>query len=137
MKSLIPLLTLALVCGCSKDSDTYAAGKPAQPMTTPAAKNSPASPASSPAKATMPAHPNATDTSNDKADIDLQALVRKTIVDDSTLSTAGKNVVIVVKGGAVTLRGTVPTADEKTRIASLATDVAGVSNVDNQIEVKP
>lgn len=135
MKPLISLLALVLVCACSKGSDTYASEKPAQSTTTSTAKTTPTS-APAPGK-NIPAHPNATDTSNDKADIDLQALVRKTIVDDSTLSTSAKNVVIVVKGGAVTLRGTVPTADEKTRVTTLATNVAGVSNVDNQIEVKP
>jgi osmotically-inducible protein OsmY len=126
MKPFICCLALALACACSKNTDTYAAGKPSKPMTT----------TSRPADS-IPAHPNATDTSNDKADIELQARVRKAIVDDSTLSTAAKNVVIVVKGAAVTIRGTVPTADEKTRIATLATNVAGVTNVDNQIEVKP
>jgi hypothetical protein len=133
MKPFICLLALALVCACSKNNDAYASGKPTQP---PPAKTAPSNPSSMPGK-NMPAHPNATDTSNEKVDIELQALVRKTIVDDNSLSTSAKNVVIVVKAGEVTLRGTVPTADEKTRIETLATDVAGVSNVDNQIEVKP
>jgi len=125
MKPFICCLALALACACSKNTDTYAANG------TSGTKSSSAS------TTTIPAHPNATDTSNDKADIDLQARVRKVIVDDSTLSTAAKNVVLVVKSATVTLRGTVPTADEKTRITTLATNVAGVTNVDNQIEVKP
>jgi osmotically-inducible protein OsmY len=123
MKPIFCCLALALVCACSKSNDTYA---------------SPSTTSTKPANTTsIPAHPNATNTSNEKSDIDLQARVRKAIVDDSTLSTAAKNVVIVVKNAAVTLRGTVPTADEKTRITTLATNVAGVTNVDNQIEVKP
>lgn len=127
MKPIFCCLALALACACSKNNDTYASNS-----TPPASSTSKSAPAS-----TMPAHPNATDTSNDKSDIDLQARVRKAIVDDTTLSTAAKNAVIVVKNAAVTLRGTVPTADEKTRITTLATNVAGVTNVDNQIEVKP
>jgi osmotically-inducible protein OsmY len=122
MKPLICCLALALACACSKNDGTYAAGK---------TESSKAPPS------TMPAHPNATDTSNDKMDVDLQSRIRKAIVDDSTLSTAAKNVVVVVKSGAVTIRGTVPTVEEKSRIATLATGVAGVTNVDNQIEVKP
>jgi len=147
MKPFICCLALALACACSKNSDTYAAGKSSESMTTtsqaptsktPHPSNTPAPSANSPMPSdSMPAHPNATDTSNEKADIELQARVRKEIVDDSTLSVAAKNVVIVVKGAAVTIRGTVPTADEKTRIATLATNVAGVTNVDNQIEVNP
>jgi osmotically-inducible protein OsmY len=133
MKPFISLLALALVCACSKNNDSYASEKSSHPTTS----NAPASSTPSTPAKTMPAHPNATDTSNTKADVDLQALVRKSIVGDDSLSTSAKNVVIVVKGGDVTLRGTVPTADEKTRIGTLATNVAGVTNVDNQIEVKP
>ncbi len=135
MKPFITCLVLALACACSKNTDTYASQKPGETATH--ASKTPASNSSTMPGKTMPAHPNATDTSNDKADIDLQALVRKSVVGDDTLSTSAKNVVIVVKSGAVTLRGTVPTADEKTRITTLATNVAGVTNVDNQIEVKP
>ena len=136
MKPFISLLALALVCACSKNNDTYAAGKPSSSTKAPHVE-APASNTAATSTKTMPAHPNATDTSNTKADVDLQALVRKSIVGDDSLSTSAKNVVIVVKSGDVTLRGTVPTADEKTRIGTLATNVAGVTNVDNQIEVKP
>lgn len=86
---------------------------------------------------TNPNAPVATDTSNDAADVQLTARVRKVLVDDAALSTASKNVTIVVNGGNVTLRGQVPSDTEKTRIDTLATGVAGVTHVDNQIEIKP
>jgi len=136
MKPIFCCLALVLVCACSKTTDTYAAEKekPAKPpVTQPTAPVS--KPVTPPAKPPAAA-PVATDTSNDPADIELVARLRKVLVDDSALSVAAKNVVIVVKAGEVTLRGQVPTEAEKTRVYELATAVAGVG-VENQIEVKP
>jgi hypothetical protein len=155
MKPIVFCLALALACACSKSTDTYGAEKsppPATSTTTPPANTPPTPPANKPV--TPPANkpltppsdmppaapitpPVATDTGNDPAEIELAANVRKALVGDSSLSTRGKNVVVVVKGGDVTLRGKVPSAEESTRIYDLASSVTGVNNVVNQLEVQP
>lgn len=73
---------------------------------------------------------------NASADRHLLADVRKTVVNDKSLSTAAHNVKIVVAGGIVTLRGPVKTTEEKAKVEALAKQVSGVSAVDNQLEVK-
>jgi osmotically-inducible protein OsmY len=81
--------------------------------------------------------PDATDTGTDPADIELAAKVRKALVGDSSLTTLGKNAVVIVKAGDVTLRGKVNSAEEKTRVYDLTSAVAGVVSVDNQLEIQP
>jgi len=51
------------------------------------------------------------------------------------LSTNGQNVKIITSDGKVTLRGPVKSAKEKDDIAAKATQIAGVKQVDNQLEV--
>ena len=56
---------------------------------------------------------------------------------DKSLSVYGHNVKIITKGGAVTLKGPVPSDDEKQKIASLAADAATVQfHKTNQLTVK-
>jgi osmotically-inducible protein OsmY len=62
--------------------------------------------------------------------------VRKAIVDDKSLSTLAHNVKVVTQGGTVTLRGPVQSADEKSRIGQLAQNTAGVTRVENQLDIK-
>ena len=54
---------------------------------------------------------------------------------DDQLSMLAKNVKIITNEGAVTLRGPVKSSEEKAQIASVAKGVAGVKQVDNQLEV--
>jgi hyperosmotically inducible protein len=42
----------------------------------------------------------------------------------------------MVKGGAVTLRGPVDSADETAKIEAIAKGVRGVKKIDNQLDVK-
>jgi hypothetical protein len=74
--------------------------------------------------------------SNNPADLKLAAAVRKAIVDDKSLSTSAHNVKLIAMNGAVTLRGPVKSDSERTRVAQIAANVSGVSNVDNQLDVK-
>lgn len=74
--------------------------------------------------------------SNSKADIELTRQIRRAVMKDSSLSMMAHNVKIVSANGEVTLRGPVKTAEEKTAIATKAQTIAGVTNVDNQLEVK-
>ncbi|HEX8371467.1 MAG TPA: BON domain-containing protein [Chthoniobacterales bacterium] len=77
------------------------------------------------------------DQSNDPADIQITAQIRRALVGDDKLSTNAKNVkIITAAGGAVTLRGTVNSADERTQIEEKAKAVKGIKELKNQIEVK-
>lgn len=72
---------------------------------------------------------------NSKSDIQTLAAVRSAIVDDESLSMSAHNVKILVVDGLVTLRGPVKNANEKIRIEELTRSVAGVSNIDNQLDI--
>jgi len=75
------------------------------------------------------------DQGGSEADRRVTQQIRKTVVDDSKLSTAAKNVKIITEDGAVTLRGPVKNSQERTEIATIAQKVDGVKRVDNQLEV--
>ena len=80
--------------------------------------------------------PTAQNQSNEKADRELAAAVRKAIVRDKSLSANAHNVKVIAKDGTVTLRGPVRSDDEKTKVSQLTRQVEGVSNVDDQLLVK-
>jgi osmotically-inducible protein OsmY len=75
------------------------------------------------------------DQSNAPDDISITQEIRKAVMGDGSLSFTAKNVKIITVGGTVTLRGPVNGEDEKDAIDHLARRAAGVSSVDNQIEV--
>ena len=66
----------------------------------------------------------------------LAADVRRAVVDDKSLSTSAHNVKIVANGGVVTLRGPVLSEEEKVKVEKHAQQVAGVSSVENQLDIK-
>lgn len=70
------------------------------------------------------------------ADRELAQKIRKSIVDDKSLSSYGHNVKVIVRDGVVTLKGPVQSEDEKKSIGSKAADVAGADKVQNQLTVK-
>jgi hyperosmotically inducible protein len=71
------------------------------------------------------------------ADRELAQKIRKSIVDDKSLSTYGHNVKVIVRNGMVTLKGPVQSEDEKKNIGAKAADVAGGANkVQNELTVK-
>ena len=74
--------------------------------------------------------------SNSSGDLALTRRIRKSIMRDHSLSMMAKNVKIVSANGGVTLRGPVKTQKEKSRVAAKAKAIAGVDNVDDQLEVK-
>jgi hyperosmotically inducible protein len=73
--------------------------------------------------------------SNAKADRELLAAVRRTIVKDKSLSVSAHNIKILVEGGVVTLRGPVKSDEEKSKVEALAKSVTGVSSVDNKVDI--
>jgi osmotically-inducible protein OsmY len=76
------------------------------------------------------------DQSNTTSDTDIVAKIRSSITDDKSLSINAKNVKVIVRGGAVTLRGPVDSATEKARVETIAKNVAGVTSVHNEIDTK-
>ena len=75
------------------------------------------------------------DQSESEADRTISQNIRQAITADDSLSTNGKNVKIITIDGAVTLRGPVKSDKEKSTIGAKAQQIAGVKNVDNQLEI--
>jgi osmotically-inducible protein OsmY len=75
------------------------------------------------------------DQSESKADLAISQEIRQKIVADKSLSMNAHNVKIITSGGVVTLRGPVNTAEEKAKISAAAQHVAGVKQVQNQLEI--
>jgi hyperosmotically inducible periplasmic protein len=74
---------------------------------------------------------------NSKADVERTAAIRKAITDQKNLSTYARNVKVVTLDNHVTLRGPVRDQAEHNLIGKLATDIAGTSNVQNELEIAP
>ena len=90
---------------------------------------------------------NQTDASNREVTADSQkenetdrglvARIRKSVMADKDLSTYAHNVKIMARGGQVTLNGVVRSDEEKRKVASLAEQVAGKTNVVNYLKIAP
>ena len=72
-----------------------------------------------------------------KADRELTAKIRRSVVSDKTLSVAAHNVHIAAQDGAVTLTGTVKSDDEKKAVEDKATQIAGDGKVTSELTVAP
>jgi len=79
--------------------------------------------------------PTSGDQSNAKSDVTITQEIRKAVVADKSLSTNAHNVKIITADGVVTLRGPVKSATEKATIEAKAKQAAGVTRVDNQLEI--
>ena len=109
------LFLLLAVAACSKSDNSQSSS----PSTSQTASNA----------------PTASDQPNNETDRKIVQDVRQALTSDDSLSTSAQNVTVVASNGTVTLRGSVKDSSEKQKIADKATQVAGVSNVDNQITV--
>jgi len=76
------------------------------------------------------------DQNNNSADLKITQQIRQAVMADGSLSFTAKNVKIITQGGKVTLRGPVNNAQERSNIEAAARKIAGVTQVDNQLEVK-
>ena len=77
------------------------------------------------------------DQSESSASIRITADIRRAIMDDDSMSTGAQSCKIITDdAGRVTLSGVVSSQAEKDSIEAKATGVAGVTQVDNQLEVK-
>jgi hyperosmotically inducible protein len=73
---------------------------------------------------------------NSSDEIKISAAIRKGIMGNKSLSSMAKNVKVITQGTIVTLRGPVHSDQEKTAIEALAKQTPGVTDVDDQLEVK-
>jgi hyperosmotically inducible periplasmic protein len=112
---------LLIIAGCSSQPEPQA--------TEPAADNTARN-------ANNPSAPTPPDQVESEADLQISANIRKAIVADDSLSTNAQNVKIITAGGIVTLRGPVKTQQEKATIESKAKQVAGVTQVNNLLELE-
>jgi osmotically-inducible protein OsmY len=76
------------------------------------------------------------DQGNSTSETKITADIRKGLMASKSLSFTAKNAKIITTGTKVTLRGTVKSDAEKAEIEGVAKSTAGVSEVDNQLEVK-
>ena len=75
------------------------------------------------------------DQSNTPGDLKITEEIRKAITADKDLSVNAQNVKVITANGIVTLRGPVKSSKEKSGIGARAEVVAGVTRVDNQIDI--
>ena len=73
---------------------------------------------------------------NNPSDRQIMQNIRKAVIADKSLSNYAHNIKIISEHGKVTLKGPVRSAEESKNIEAKATEVAGASNVNNQLSVK-
>jgi hyperosmotically inducible periplasmic protein len=81
--------------------------------------------------------PTADQQKENRPDRDIARQVRRSIVQDKTLSSYAHNVKVIAQNGVVTLKGPVRSDEEKTAVEAKAAEVAGADKVTSQLEVKP
>lgn len=81
--------------------------------------------------------PTADQQKETKADRDLAAKIRKSLVADKSLSTYGHNVKIIVQNGEVTLKGPVRSEEESQAIQAKAQQFATGTAIHNELTVAP
>jgi osmotically-inducible protein OsmY len=139
MRATAWLLLISLVCflpACTNDNhdESTTTSTPSTTPTTPPASTDADNTAKNAELNT--ATDTATAQGESAADREITAAIRKAVVDDNTLSVNAHNVKIITNNGVVTLRGPVKSESEKQTVAAKAKQVAGVTKVDNLLEVE-
>jgi hyperosmotically inducible periplasmic protein len=80
--------------------------------------------------------PSADQSKNNLSDRELTKRIRKSLVDDKSLSTYAHNVKVIAQNGQVTLRGPVRSDDEKKSVEEKAAEIAGAGNVNSEVTIK-
>lgn len=75
------------------------------------------------------------DQSPSTADLGIARSIREAIAADPALSTNARYVTIISSNGVLTLRGSVYSASEKAAVGAAAQRAAGVTRVENDLEV--
>jgi osmotically-inducible protein OsmY len=79
----------------------------------------------------------AADQATTEADRTLNQKIRQGLTSDPALGTSSKNVHFSTDNGKVTLHGTVATEKEKKDLEAKVEKMAGVKDVDNQLQIAP
>ena len=74
---------------------------------------------------------------NNTPDREIMQKIRKSLMEDKSLSTYAHNVKIIAQNGKVTLKGPVRSETEKQTVEEKATAIAGSGNVTDEISIKP
>lgn len=80
-------------------------------------------------------NPTADQQSNNQSDIKLTQAIRRSIMDDKSLSTYAHNAKVVSNNGTVTLNGVVSSQAESDTLARKAEQIAGSGRVVNKLKV--
>jgi len=131
--SLVASLAIAVALGitaCGKDETPKSTALPPASSQAPTAQPAPAPKAAAPTVAAKPAAPPPAAADPDRA---LASKVKATI--DATQGVPGQQIDVTVKGGAVTLWGTVGDPAEQTKAVEAAKSVPGVKAVDNKLSI--
>ena len=83
------------------------------------------------------AQPTADQQKENQPDREIARKIRRSIVQDKSLSSYAHNVKIIAENGAVTLKGPVRSDEEKSAVEAKAAEVAGADKVTSRLEVKP
>jgi hyperosmotically inducible periplasmic protein len=83
------------------------------------------------------AEPTADQQKENQPDRELARQIRRSIIQDKSLSSSAHNVKIIAQNGTVTLKGPVRSDEEKTVVEAKAAEIAGADKVTSQLEVKP
>jgi hyperosmotically inducible periplasmic protein len=83
------------------------------------------------------AEPTADQQKENRPDREITRQIRRSIVQDKSLSSYAHNVKIISQNGMVTLKGPVRSDEEKSAVEEKAAEIAGKDKVTSQLEVKP
>jgi hyperosmotically inducible periplasmic protein len=81
--------------------------------------------------------PTADQQRDTRSDRDITQQIRRSIMNDKSLSTYAHNVKVITQQGQVTLKGPVQSEDEKKSIEAKAAEVVGENKVSSELNVKP
>ena len=81
--------------------------------------------------------PTADQQRNTRSDRDITQQIRRSIMNDKSLSTYAHNIKVITQQGQVTLKGPVQSEDEKKSIEAKAAEVVGGNKVSSELNVKP
>lgn len=82
------------------------------------------------------AEPTADQQKDNRPDREISRQIRRSIVQDKSLSSYAHNVKVISQNGMVTLKGPVRSDEEKTAVEAKAAEIAGKDKVTSQLEVK-
>jgi hyperosmotically inducible protein len=141
LASLVIAASLAAVACDDYDNTDSTATTPSTTDTTPRTTTPAPSTTTPPAADNTERNRNDTDPTalnqgQGESDIRITAEIRRAIMEDTGMSINAQNCKVITQNGVVTLRGPVASQAEKDAIGAKAEVVAGVTRVDNQLEVK-